>query len=91
MYLLTFHDTYTPTHMAPAHHTQTGGLIGGLAFPSRTSALVSGRPALLPSLLAALCALLLGCLVLRRLNRELAAVGVRGRVVRWAESCWIIF
>ena len=54
----------------------SGGLIGGLAFPTRTFALIGGRPALLPSLLAALCALLLGCLVLRRLNKELSALGV---------------
>lgn len=59
-------------------YPNTGGLIGGLAFPSRTFALVGGRPALLPSALAALCALLLGGLVLRRLNRELAALGVGG-------------
>lgn len=54
----------------------TGGLIGGLTFPTRTFALVKGYPALLPALLAAACALLLGCLVLRRLNKELTALGV---------------
>lgn len=54
----------------------TGGLIGGLTFPTRTFALVDGHPALFPSLVAAACALLIGCLVLRRLNRELTALGV---------------
>lgn len=54
-----------------------GGLVGGLAFPSRTYAVLHGRPALLPSVLIAVCVFLLGCLVLRRMNKELASVGGR--------------
>ncbi len=54
-----------------------GGLVGGVAFPTRTYAVLHGRPALLPAVVIAVCVFFLGCLVLRRMNKELATVGGR--------------